>query len=85
VGCDIEVVEKGAEHYVEVKATSDCSRAIFEVTAAQWTLARCHRGAYQILRVFSAGNEKAFASSYRDPYGLWEQGRLRVRALQIVI
>jgi hypothetical protein len=85
VGCDIEVVEQGASVYVEVKATSDSSKATFEVTAAQWTLARQQQAAYRILRVFNAGTADAFARSYRDPYGMWKEGRLSARALQIVI
>jgi hypothetical protein len=85
VGCDIEVIDQGTEEYVEVKATSGGSRATFEVTAAQWTLARQQRAAYRIVRVFNAGNDNAFAQCYRDPYGMWEVGRLTARTLQIVL
>lgn len=85
VGCDIELSDQGAEEYIEVKTTSGNSRATFEVTAAQWALARHQRAAYRIVRVFNAGNANAFAQWCRDPYGMWEEGRLIVRTLQIVL
>jgi hypothetical protein len=85
VGCDIEVAEGSRTEYVEVKSTSDGSRASFMVTAAQWRLARLEGAAYRILRVFHAGTPAARAESYHDPSRLWQEGRLTARPLEIVI
>jgi hypothetical protein len=85
VGCDIEVVEGVRKEYVEVKSTSDGSRASFVVTAAQWRLARQQGAAYRILRVYHAGTPTARAESYHDPFRLWQEDRLAARLLQIVI
>jgi Domain of unknown function (DUF3883) len=85
VGCDIEVMERDTTEHVEVKSTADESKASFEVTAAQWRLARQQGAAYRILRVFNAGTASACAESYRDPFRLWQEGRLAARPLQIVI
>lgn len=85
VGCDIEIVEGARTEYVEVKSTSDGSRASFVVTAAQWRLARQQGATYRILRVFHAGTPAARAESYYDPFRLWQEGRLTARLLQIVI
>jgi hypothetical protein len=85
VGRDIDVIEEETTEYVEVKATADAARASFEVTAAEWDLARQSGPAYRIIRVFNAGTPEARADSYRDPYRLWQEGRLTARPLQIVI
>jgi hypothetical protein len=85
VGHDIEVIEGSRTEYVEVKSTADGSKASFEVSAAQWRLARQEGKAYRILRVFNAGTPSAHVESYRDPFRLWQEGRLTARPLQIVI
>ncbi len=68
-----------------MKSTAGDSKTTFQVTAAQWRLARQQGPAYRILRVFNTGLADARAENYHDPFRLWQEGRLTARLLQIVI
>lgn len=84
VGCDIQVID-GATEWVEVKSTADGRRTAFDMTQPQWDAAREQGPAYRIVRVYYAGMPQARAEDYRDPYRLWQEGRLAARPIRIVI
>jgi hypothetical protein len=83
VGYDILVCEGEVEGYVEVKATAHEARTSFDVTPAEWDCARLNGQRYRIFRVYNAGRPDARIEVIRDPYKLWQEGRLVARPVRI--
>jgi hypothetical protein len=62
--------------YIEVKSTtSDDPGEPFPITSRELRLAARHRGKYFIYRVTRVHEATPLITRYRDPIGLWEEGR----------
>jgi hypothetical protein len=86
VGHDIEVIEGASQFFVEVKSTRDDARAVFDLSDAQWELAKAQGPSYRITRVYNAGRRReARAVHVADPYRAWQAGELSIRSLRIVL
>jgi hypothetical protein len=85
VGHDIEVIEEASRLFVEVKSTRDDARAVFDLSDAQWELAKAQGPSYRITRVYNAGRREARAVHVADPYRAWQTGELTIRSLRIVL
>jgi hypothetical protein len=85
VGYDIEVTEGVSRLFVEVKSTRDDAKAVFDLSDAQWELARAQGPAYRITRVYNAGRSDARAVNIADPHRAWQAGELMVRSLRIML
>jgi hypothetical protein len=85
VGHDIEVIEGASRLFVEVKSTRDDARAVFDLSDAQWELAKAQGPSYRITRVYNAGRRDARAVHIADPYRAWQAGEMTIRSLRIVL
>jgi hypothetical protein len=85
VGHDIEVIEGAARTFVEVKSTRDDARTVFDLSDAQWELAKAQGPSYRITRVYNAGRREARAVHVADPYRAWQAGELTIRSLRIIL
>lgn len=85
VGRDIEYIENGEKHFVEVKATKTGSKEIFQISRAEWQLSKKEQENFSIFRVYNAGTNQAECKEIRNPYKKWLEERLSVQNITIRI
>ena len=80
------MIEGASRLFVEVKSTRDDTRAVFDLSDAQWELAKAQGPSYRITRVYNAGRRReARAVHVADPYRAWQAGELTIRSVRIVL
>lgn len=85
IGRDIDYIENGEIHYLEVKATISSDKKYFHISKAEWQLAKKTQENYHIFRVYNAGTKNATHDEYRNPYKLWEENRISFRSISLEI
>jgi len=85
IGRDIEYIENGVKHFIEVKATKTDSKEIFQISRSEWQLAKDEQENYSIFRIYNAGTSYARPEEIRNPYKKWLDGSLSVQSLTIRI
>lgn len=88
-GCDF-ILKQGIEQieYIEVKATTKDTEELIPITGHQWGLAQklYEQGdgyKYVIYRVLNAGKSDARIKKLRDPYKLFQEGKLHAHPVNL--
>jgi hypothetical protein len=75
--------EDGRAIYIEVKSTASADPGEpFPITSAELRFAARHRSRYYIYRVTRVREAVPAITRYRDPVGLWEEGRAETEVTQ---
>lgn len=85
IGRDIEYIENGVKHFIEVKATKTDAKEIFQISRSEWQLAKDKQENYSIFRIYNAGTSYARPEEIRNPYKEWLEGNLSFQSLTIRI
>ncbi len=76
-GHDIIVVENGKTSFYEVKTTIGEESYSFNISQQQWMFLKAKGDDYSIVRVLNAGSTKPRILEIKNPFELWQEGRLK--------
>lgn len=88
-GCDFKIEQNGEEiAYYEVKSKTDGSPQFFQITGAQWEMAKqLHKedngDKYIILVISHVGTEHQNITPIKNPFNLWKSGKLDANPVRI--
>jgi hypothetical protein len=85
-GRDIDITIGDEKRYIEVKSTHADDLNNFEITGNQWKCAQRFLHKYEIWRVYSAlDSDRARSVIIKNPFSLFQEGKLDARPVEITI